>query len=68
MSVLSIAAVPWTKEEIKDIADTWASFVAPDSAEEDFTISGIRYLLFSEDALHNLLESVILDLNSPAEH
>jgi len=66
MSVLSIAGVPFTEEEIKDHADLWTSLAA-DNAEEDLDISGTRYLLFSEDELHKLIVSVIQDLNRPAE-
>ena len=66
MSVLSIAAVPWTEEDIKEHADLWIGLAA-DNAEEDLTISGTRYLLFSEDELHKLIQSVIQDLNSPSE-
>ena len=66
MSVLPNATVPLSEKEIKDHADTWASLAA-DSAEEDIIISGTRYLLFTEDELHKLLESAILDFSSPAE-
>jgi hypothetical protein len=66
MSALSIATVPLSEEVVQDFADTWARLGTED-AEDELTVSGTRYLLFSEDALHKLIKSVIQDVSTPSE-
>lgn len=66
MSILAIAAEPWPEEERREYAEIETPLFT-DAAEEEVTVNGKKYFLFSEETLCGCIESLIISLNTPSE-